>query len=452
MTSFVSVFFIALIAAAGAVAIALFRYQTVGGPIIVGSGMLIVMFFLLPRLAGRFDRKFIRGLTFLALAAKILASAGFIFYFSEIVETGLQDGNRYAARGTEIADLLRDGHISALVTQFGTGTPFLDLLTGVVFTVTGSTIFGGYAIFSMLGLIGSIFFYRAFVVAVPAGNTRLFAVLVMFYPAILFWTSPIGKDAVVFLFGGLATYGLAIALVRGRPLGFLLLALSLVMIFFTRPEIAAVFALAIFAAIVLWTLRGVASGSGGRLLVLGSTSVIAVFGLLALPSALEVESISIETVVDILVVQTENEFDPGGDGSNFAVTPITSPTWIPMAFVTTLIRPFPGELVTSQGLVQSAEGMLLAGLLILNLKSGLLGIAAIRREPYMVFTLVFAVAMILVLSTTANFGLLARLRVILLPALFTMVAYRPMRKMASEAADHESEDRIEEARRVAIAN
>ena len=101
-----------------------------------------------------------------------------------------------------------------------------------------------------------------------------------------------------------------------------------------------------------------------------------------------------------------------------------------MAFVTTLFRPFPGELLTAQGVMQSMEGMILAGLMLFNFTSVMRGLASVRREPYMLYSLLFAICMILILSTIPNFGLLARVRIIMLPAIFALIAYRAIPRSA----------------------
>ena len=43
-------------------------------------------------------------------------------------------------------------------------------MTGIVYTVTGPSLIGGYLVFSWLGFWGLLLFFRAFQIAVPHGH------------------------------------------------------------------------------------------------------------------------------------------------------------------------------------------------------------------------------------------------------------------------------------------
>ena len=79
--------------------------------------------------------------------------------------------------------------------------------TGVVYYLFGTNMIAGFFVFGLLAVIGSYFWYRATVDAVPRLDKRLYLALVLFAPSVAFWPSSIGKESLMQL--GMGTVALA---------------------------------------------------------------------------------------------------------------------------------------------------------------------------------------------------------------------------------------------------
>jgi hypothetical protein len=99
---------------------------------------------------------------------------------------------------------------------------------------------------------------------------------------------------------------------------------------------------------------------------------------------------------------------------------------------TVLFRPFPFEVRNAQALMTSLEGLSLLVLAGLSLRRLVRLPVEVFRRPYVAFAVVYTLAFIYAFSALGNFGLLARQRSQLLPALFVLLCIRP--PAASEAA------------------
>ncbi|MCH8346836.1 MAG: hypothetical protein IIC87_07930, partial [Chloroflexi bacterium] len=130
------------------------------------------------------------------------------------------------------------------------GTAFIKVYVGVIYTVIGPTLLGGFMVFGFLGFVGAYMFYRAFLVAFPQGNHRMYGVLVFLYPSLLYWPNGLGKDALMMLFLGLSTYGTAL-LMRDRSIGLLVLAIGLMGALTVRPPVAGVVVFALLGAFAI---------------------------------------------------------------------------------------------------------------------------------------------------------------------------------------------------------
>ena len=104
---------------------------------------------------------------------------------------------------------------------------------------------------AFLGFLGVWWFYRAVVVALGRPFPPAFYLLA-FFPSIIFWSSTLGKDPVLFLFLGLYAYGGAMWLVQGRLASFWVIGAGLLGVYLLRPWIGMIAG----AALLLATLLG----------------------------------------------------------------------------------------------------------------------------------------------------------------------------------------------------
>ncbi len=111
--------------------------------------------------------------------------------------------------------------------------------------------------------------------------------------------------------------------------------------------------------------------------------------------------------------------------SEFVPSIVDSPARAPVAAVTVLFRPFVFEAHNFQSLLAAIEGTALLVLCLLRFRWVWAAMRSLRRQPYVVFCLVFSVLFIVAYSSFANFGLLARERVQLYPLFLVLISIPP---------------------------
>ena len=112
-------------------------------------------------------------------------------------------------------------------------------------------------------------------------------------------------------------------------------------------------------------------------------------------------------------------------GSQFTPVPLTSPLGVPAAIVTVLFRPFPWEASSLQALATSLESIFLLGLIAISWRRLRAG-GADLKNPYLVFSLVYALLFVWAFSRFGNFGIIARQRVLVLPFVLILAALPPV--------------------------
>lgn len=386
--------------------------------VVVAVGILAV--FLIPRLAQREGEDFLLRV----LVSGLLLKLGFAMvrnWVSFGVYGGVADATRYNNSGTAIAQHIWRLEFEEVVPFLQWGTRFVEFFTGVIYSVVGPTLYGGYLIYALLAFLGSYCFYMAFRVAFPEGNKRLYAILVFLFPSILFWPNGIGKDALIFLCIGLSAYGSAL-LTRERLQGLVPLALGLWGALWIRPHIAAMLVLALVLALVV---RGVGKRASRPATFAIGLLVVGVLVWFLLPRAIAfigLEELSPEGIFSTLQIRQSLSYR---GGSAFQVMDITNPLTFPMAMITLLFRPFPWEAHNVQALIQSLEGVLVMGLILWRIKSLGRAVASSISNAYLRYILIYIIGFVIAFSIVSNFGIVARERAMMLSFFFMLIAYAP---------------------------
>lgn len=152
----------------------------------------------------------------LILVLKLLATIAYAGVVSGVYGS-VSDATAYDRVGEQFAESFRHLDFGVELGRRGlVGTGFIRVLTGVIYTVLGSSKYAGFLIFSWFGFCGTYLLYRAFCTAVPEGASRTYALAVFFLPSMLFWPSAIGKEAWMLLTLGVLAYGAARLLTHGR--------------------------------------------------------------------------------------------------------------------------------------------------------------------------------------------------------------------------------------------
>lgn len=295
-----------------------------------------------------------------------------------------------------------------------TGTNAISNLTAIVIGLGSPSITLGYCTFAIIGFFGQMLLYRAFCVGVPQGNRKLAALLCFFFPSLVYWTSPIGKDAIV-LFGlGLAALGAARLFAGRNSLVPILVGLLIVQLI--RPHIAALFggALAI-CFILLWRPPNVTAALF-KFLIIPLLAVLSLWLTLRTQSQFYLDSVE----GSITRAEQIRGFKGARGGSDFGYEDTLQFRFITSPFL--LLRPFPWEVGNFFSALASAEGVIAFLVLCARRRTIAQLFARFRAYPFVWCLVLYATFVILSLSAVINnMGTLARQRVMAFP-MFLVIA------------------------------
>jgi hypothetical protein len=372
------------------------------------------------RQARREGERRVYTLLIVALLAKLVFSVLRWHHAFNVVEKA--DAQAYDRIGGEIAlRFLQGDFTTGLANLYDTN--FIRFFTGGLYTVIRPSALGGFLIYAWLAFWGSYFFYRAFVLAVP-GNRRSYAKWLFFMPSMLFWPSSIGKESWLMFGIGIAAFGAAKLLTGRFVTGIVIAGTGLGLAALVRAPIAVMFGLALVVAAVLRRReRGVrTSGPVAKAAALVVYAVIGVVLVLAMQRYL-VRSGFAADGLDAAIQQSQRVTATGG--SEFTPAPINTPIGLVMNIVTVLFRPFFFEANTAESLVTSVEASVLLAFSALRFRSLLTALRSLRRLPYTLLATIYVLGSIVALSPVANFGIIARQRVLLYPMYLVLICLVP---------------------------
>jgi len=366
-----------------------------------------------------------------ALILKLLSAFAYLWVFV-VYYKGTSDSLGYYHSANQVTESIKRLEKPDLEFKFGSG--FIAYLTGCIFLIIGTNLYAGFLIYSWLSFIGMYLFYKGFKIAFPYANHKLYLYLIFFFPSIVFWTSQIGKDSLMFFFLGLVAYSLASLFVRVRFRELLYLLIGLFSSLLTRPEIAVITAVAVLFSIISSRIgRGISRIAISLILL-----VVCYFIFIQSMSFMGIAEISYGSVKD--KIQAESDVNYIG-GSKFQNTPATSLKQLPINVLNSLIRPLPWEVRNYLAFIASLESVLMFVLLIRYLKSILSAIANLMNNRYIIFVVSYSFLVVIGLSTIANLGLLVRQRVQLLPFFFMLISYS--KQMTAELNESHSKQALD---------
>lgn len=314
---------------------------------------------------------------------------------------------------------------------------FLRWFTGVVYYLFGTDMIAGFILFGLIAFVGSYLWYRATVEAVPFLDRRLYFVIVMFVPSILFWPSSIGKEALMQFAIGSAALGTAHIFNGKLVRGVLVAAPGAWLMSVVRPHLLGLVALAAAGAYILGrspkrTRAATVKSSLVRPIGLVIVTFVAVFAVSAGANSLGLPSLSLGSVqaeldaTSVSTAQGSSAFNNGGNS--------LSPLHLPQGMVTVLLRPFPWEVGGSLQILASLEGVALAAFIVLRRKSLAVSLRHLRTVPFLFYCWVLTILYAVTFQAFANFGLLDRQRSLVLPALYVLLCldYKKAREFDDE--------------------
>jgi hypothetical protein len=301
---------------------------------------------------------------------------------------------------------------------------FLRWFTGVVYYLFGSDMIAGFIVFGLIAFVGSYLWYRATVEAIPFIDRRLYFLIVMFAPSILFWPSSIGKEALMQFAIGSVALGTA-HMFNGRLVRGVLVAVpGAWLMSVVRPHLLGLVALAAAGAFVIGSSPRKARASSAKSSLVKPIGIVivvfaAVFAVSAGANSLGLPSLSLGSVQAELdqtsasTQQGNSKFDNGGNS--------LSPLKLPQGMLTVLVRPFPWEVDSKLQILASLEGVALVGFIFLRRKSLAISLRHIRTVPFLFYCWTLTILYAVTFQAFANFGLLTRQRALVLPALYVLL-------------------------------
>lgn len=349
----------------------------------------------------------LRALLHAGLTYRLALTAGFILVLFGFYGGG--DAFLYHRNGVMLAQQFwAFGELPSLLSN--TSTRFINQLTGTIYILFGSSFIAGMLVFTSLAFWGSYLFLKLYRAAFRRADVSTAGVLLFFLPSTCFWTASIGKDAAIFFFLALFVYAFA-SLSRGLSAWrFALLAIGLVGVARIRPHIALMLALAATTAMILAlgvprVPRRMSSVLGLLILALGSFALVPV-----VQGYLRFEELSLANTREFLDWQLRVTARGGSaiaTSDSLLVRMATAPL--------TLFRPFPWEVHNLTSAMASAEGLLFGFLSVRYWRRIVDNLRTARGNVILLFTVIFIAEFLLAFSSIANFGILARQRVMLLP-------------------------------------
>ena len=396
---------------------------SVWGGVLVAPILVVISVSAFRRQARREGDSDLFALLLVALAVK-LAGSIVRYFVAYSVYGGVADATGYHGWGVRLADGFWHGQFDTGLQDLS-GTDFIRFLTGLVYTVIGPSRMGGFLLFSWLGFLGLYLFYRAFVIAVPEGRRRTYAVLVFFLPSLVYWPSSIGKEAWMMLALGLAAFGAAKMLTGAIRSGAVPLGVGLWFAWLVRPHVAGLVAIALAGGFLMKK-----SSSQARLLApvgkaVAFTGLVAIALVLVMQTDRFLKNAGFKPQQGITAVLTGVQERTQQGGSSFAPSVFESPARAPVAAVTVLFRPLIVDAHNVQALISGIEGTFLFLFALVRYRWILAALGSIRRQPYVAFAIGYTALFVVAFSSVANFGLLARERTQLLPFFLVLLTIPP---------------------------
>ncbi|MGB0112815.1 MAG: hypothetical protein WBP59_06310, partial [Ilumatobacteraceae bacterium] len=321
-------------------------------------------------------------------------------------------------------------------------------VTTLVYVITGTSKMAGFVSFGMLGFVGTVFFVKAACIAVPGLATRRYAALCVLAPSLVYWPSSIGKDAIMLLTLGIATYGIARLVSERAVLGpMLVTSAGLAGAAYIRPHLVGLWLAGAFPALLIALFRGRGTSPGEQprpleravfIPVVAAATIGLVLVSLATVRYLNPnadDSLNDASITDILdettrrTEQANSSFDPPS---------IDNPVMWPYASIRTLTRPLPFEVRGSAQLFTSLELTLFLALCVAS-RRRLMNIPRLLiNNAYVAFALTTLFLGGLAFTSFANLGILARQRSIVFPFLLLLVCLPPLPRRAPHEPERAS--------------
>ncbi len=343
-----------------------------------------------------------------SLILHLLAAPAQIFVTQHFYH-GISDWTRYTHQGALLAPDFRHFNFTlagANVRQI-VNDGSVSIATGIVMTLVGANDLATFLVFSWLSFLGAVLFFRAFSLTFRGADPHRYALLVFFFPSLIFWTADASKEAIMTIALALVAYGTAKILARQKG-GFVLLIPGSVLAFYIRPNELVLILAAFVVALVVPT-ANVRQNYGGVRRVIG----VIFCAVLLLVSFKLTQHYLVRngSVSGQLQTTSKNNSLAGSGGIPYSTNPATYPRDV----YEVLLNPLPVNFHGFGELIAAAENTLLLGLLFMSLRQLRMIPRAAFARPYVMMCLVYSASFFYAFAALGNLGLIERERSMLLP-------------------------------------
>lgn len=364
----------------------------------------------------------LKQLIYAALAMRVVGTiARYVVLFH--VYGGSGDSRRYYSRGLEYAESLWRLDPGPLFDPANWwqgkwwGTQFVYFPTSLTTMFTGHSLPGAFLVFSLFAFVGLCGFVVAFHRTYPDVPITRYARWVWLFPALWYWPSSIGKEAIVLLGLGLALMGYT---GRNERINWPLLALGTFLVFGIRPEVAGIVIASILAGHWLSMLTG--------RWTLGNTvqaAALLLIGAAGLYVSMQYAGIDMGGADGVMSYVEDNNARQVGGGSAIDAAPIGL-AGLPFAFINIMFRPFPWESRSFMMLISCMEIMAFWAIAWMRRRDLVRSLRSWRHDRLLRVAIPFILLYSLSLGMVmANIAIIARQRIFLFPFLFLLLEAAP---------------------------
>ncbi|HLG91655.1 MAG TPA: hypothetical protein VKY15_01585 [Acidimicrobiales bacterium] len=386
----------------------------------VAMALVLATYPLAHRVATRVGDRRLADVLLAALVVHLLAVPVLIFVDDHVYH-GVTDYTGYDLHGAVLAGRIRhlDFSLSGSGVDGIVGDGAVSIATGVVFALVGVDQLAGFLVFSWLSFLGLVCFYLAFATTFPEAPTRRYAWLVMFLPSLVYWPSAVGKEALMMLSVGVASYGAA-RILAGSGGGVRWLVAGGAIGAGVRPNELLLLVAALAAAFAIQAPRRLAA-----LRISHTLGVLALVGAgLAVSIALTIRFLhgngnSFASVLQTVHANNTNGSGPGFGSSNVPYS--SSPAAFPRDLYTVLFDPTVFQARSATQAIAAAENSVILLLVVASWRRLRLVPRAMVRRPFVALAAVYSAGFVYVFAALGNLGLIERERTLLLPMLLVLV-------------------------------
>jgi hypothetical protein len=300
------------------------------------------------------------------------------------------------------------------------GSNLINNMCGLAAILVGDALPTLFIAFALVPLAGAYAFYRAFTTAFPDGDRWLFGLLAVLSPSLLFWSSFIGKDALIQYSIALACLGFAMLAQQRNLKGVVLCALGLAGTAMIRGHITALLAIAMTFPYIVSRSKAGFTVKAARIVLVPVLAVGTYFlvsrAISQTGNLLDLQPGASAGVVEDVNGEAKNS-QLGGSVYNEGVS-------LPVRLAESpflLFRPFPWEMhsvLSIASAIESIGWMVLCWVRRREIRSTLRR----WRDPYVCFLLTYsAVFMLIFGAAISNFGILLRERIMFTPLVFMII-------------------------------